>query len=222
MYCVQCLLVMLWVKLYHLWLLSQSISILQLILLGNDLPVSFVLTVSIISCLIVKLNISTSFQNWKSSGIAGPLARGHQIVITEQKAILDTICTAITTGHGGLFFIDGPTDGGKIFLAAQLGLSIHRSHSQLHLLAIASILLHYGQSSHWRLHIPNNIQSEGVLSLLKADQLISQFDYLGWGFLSASLLFSSSLCNAIWITFEVRFNEKRLWSEVCSCSPWTT
>ena len=93
---------------------------------------------------------------------------GYHSANTEQKLILDTIKSAIISGHGGLFFIDGPGGTGKTFVENLL-LNWVRGSSQIALAVassgIASILLHNGRTSHFRFHIPIDIQPESVCAV---------------------------------------------------------
>ena len=95
-------------------------------------------------------------------------ANGYQSANSEQKAILDTIQSAMVAGHGGLFFIDGPGGTGKTFVENLL-LDWVRGNSQIALAVassgIASILLHNGRTSHSRFHIPIDIQPESVCAI---------------------------------------------------------
>jgi hypothetical protein len=93
---------------------------------------------------------------------------GYQSANNEQKMILNTIQSAITSGRGGLFFIDGPGGTGKTFVENLL-LNWVRGNSQIALAVastgIASILLHHGRTSHSRFHIPIDIQSESLCAI---------------------------------------------------------
>jgi hypothetical protein len=95
-------------------------------------------------------------------------AIGYQTANNEQKIILDTIQSAITSGRGGLFFIDGPGGTGKTFVENLL-LNWVRGNSQIALAVastgIASILLHNGRTSHSRFHIPIDIQPESTCAI---------------------------------------------------------
>ena len=86
--------------------------------------------------------------------------QGYQIATSEQRTILDTICTAVTSGHGGLFFVDGPGGTGKTFVENLL-LNWVRGNSKIALAVassgIASTLLHHGRTSHSRFRIPIDI-----------------------------------------------------------------
>ena len=94
--------------------------------------------------------------------------QGYQTATAEQRAILDTICAAVTSGHGGLFFVDGPGGTGKTFVENLL-LNWVRGNGQIALAValsgIASTLLHHGRTSHSRFHIPIDIQPESVCTV---------------------------------------------------------
>jgi PIF1-like helicase len=95
-------------------------------------------------------------------------ADGYRSANIEQKSILDTIQSAIISGLGGLFFIDGPGGTGKTFVENLL-LNWVRGNSEIALAVassgIASILLHQGRTSHSRFHIPIDIQPESVCAV---------------------------------------------------------
>ena len=86
----------------------------------------------------------------------------------EQTAILDMIRTIITSGSDGLFFIDGPSRTGKMFIENLL-LNWVQGNSQIALAVassgIATTLLHHGRTSHSRFHIPIDIQPESVCAV---------------------------------------------------------
>jgi len=94
--------------------------------------------------------------------------QGYQIATAEQRAILDTICAAVTSRQGGLFFVDGPGGTGKTFIENLL-LNWVRGNSQIALAVassgIAATLLHHGRTSHSRFHIPIDIQPESVCGI---------------------------------------------------------
>ena len=93
---------------------------------------------------------------------------GYRSANVEQKLILDSIESAIVSGHGGLFFIDGPGGTGKTFVENLL-LNRVRGNSEIALgvasSGIASILLQQGRTSHSRFHIPIDIQPESVCAI---------------------------------------------------------
>jgi len=95
-------------------------------------------------------------------------ADGYRSANVEQKSILDAIQSAIISGRGGLFFIDGPGGTGKTFVENLL-LNWVRGNSEIALAVassgIASILLHQGRTSHSRFHIPIDIQPESVCAV---------------------------------------------------------
>lgn len=80
--------------------------------------------------------------------------------IVKQRAIIDTVTTAVDAGQGGLFFIDGPGGTGKTFVK-NLMLAHVRSRREVALAVassgIASILLDGGRTSHSRFKIPLDI-----------------------------------------------------------------
>ena len=94
--------------------------------------------------------------------------QGYQLATAEQRTVLDTICATVTSGQGGLFFVDGPGGTGKT-LVENLLLSWVRSNSQIALAVassgIAATLLYHGRTSHSRFHIPIDIQPESVCSI---------------------------------------------------------
>ena len=86
------------------------------------------------------------------------------------------IQSAVTSGQGGLFFVDGPGGTGKTFIENLL-LNWVRGNSQIALAVassgIASILLHHGRTSHSRFHIPIDIQPESMCGI-SAQSAIAQ------------------------------------------------
>ena len=94
--------------------------------------------------------------------------QGYQLATAEQRTVLDTICATVTSGQGGLFFVDGPGGTGKT-LVENLLLSWVRSNSQIALVVassgIAATLLHHGWTSHSRFHIPIDIQPDRACSI---------------------------------------------------------
>ncbi len=101
-------------------------------------------------------------------------AQGYQSATGEQREILDTITSAVISGHGGLFFIDGPGGTGKTFVENLL-LDWVRGNSQIALAVassgIASNLLHHGRTSHSRFRIPLDIQPESLCAVPAQSEL---------------------------------------------------
>ena len=101
---------------------------------------------------------------------------GYRSTNVEQKIILDTIRSAITSQRGGLFFIDGPGGTGKTFVENLL-LNWVRGNSQIALAVassgIASLLLRNGQTSHSRFRIPIDIQS-GSMCAISAQSALAE------------------------------------------------
>jgi hypothetical protein len=101
-------------------------------------------------------------------------AQGYQSATSEQRKILDTITAAVISGHGGLFFIDGPGGTGKTFVENLL-LNWVRGNSQIALAVassgIAANLLHHGRTSHSRFHIPLDIQPESLCTISAQSEL---------------------------------------------------
>ena len=101
-------------------------------------------------------------------------AQGYQSATGEQREILDTITSAVISGHGGLFFIDGPGGTGKTFVENLLSDWV-RGNSQIALAVassgIASNLLHHGRTSHSRFCIPLDIQPESLCAIPAQSEL---------------------------------------------------
>ena len=93
---------------------------------------------------------------------------GYNMANLQQKHVLDVVTTAVDSGNGALFFIDGPGGTGKTFVENLL-LSYVRSTGGIALSVassgIASILLDGGRTSHSRFKIPLDIQQDSICDI---------------------------------------------------------
>jgi PIF1-like helicase len=94
--------------------------------------------------------------------------QGYTQANDQQRKVLDSVTSALASGDGGLFFIDGPGGTGKTFVESLL-LAHVRSQGHVALAVassgIASILLEGGRTSHSRFKIPIDVHSESVCSI---------------------------------------------------------
>jgi len=94
----------------------------------------------------------------------------------QQKHVFNVVTTAVDSGAGGLFFIDGFEETGKTFVENLL-LSYVRSTGDIALFVtsspIASILLDGRRTLHSRFKIPLDIQQDSICDI-KAQTLLAE------------------------------------------------
>ena len=111
---------------------------------------------------------------------------GYARLNADQKVAFDTLCQAVTSGEGGVFFLEGFGGTGKTFLI-NLMLAKVRSDGNIALATassgIAVTLLDGGTTAHSRFKIPIDIQSDSTCNIPAQSNLadlIRETDLVFW------------------------------------------
>jgi PIF1-like helicase/Helitron helicase-like domain at N-terminus len=116
--------------------------------------------------------------NYNTVELQSKWKQGYNQTNHQQRIIFDSIISAVESGNGGLFFIDGPGGTGKTFVE-NLILARVRCTGRIALAVassgIASILLDGGRTSHSRFKIPLDILNDSVCDVKVQSTLAELF-----------------------------------------------